>query len=176
MKRFSKLFFTVPLLVSGVVGACGDSDGSNHVSGSKKISDLTGDEVHALCEEQVRRLGKAAQSVSNEKACIWVAWQVGNSETCEELRDTCLESDPPGEDEVEEEPEDPCDQASATVLPECAGELTVGQWRDCQEAIFAATVEFYEGLSCESEPEEPPGEDLRACQEIAEKCPELLDM
>ncbi len=179
MNRLYKMLFVTPLALSGVVGGCGDSDGDSGVSSGRKISELTDADVQALCKEEMRRGEKAARSVSKEEVCAWAGLQSEEFGfgSCEETRDACLgaEAEEP-EDEESEDPEDPCAEASTTDLPDCGNDLTVGQWRKCQDAIYAAASAVYKGLTCDSELSDLGDETPEACKEIEQKCPELLDI
>src|SRR5262245_43138863 len=119
------------LVVFLATGACGGDDDNGVDSGvdpAKPLDMLTDEEAVDLCEA-------ALEATTDEDlkiiACYGFAIALTEEapETdCEmEAQDCIAEPDDPG-------PEDPCANATAAALPECASEVTVGEFEDCTGA------------------------------------------
>lgn len=138
------------------------------------ISDLTGDEIQAFCEEVTAQVGDViSEEVLTQVNCIGLAIFTGIFDedpagACQTAYDACIASPPP----VEEG--EPC---SAEPIPDCM--VTIGQAEACLNAQLAAVNELASSFDCADlaeldigggEEEDEPAE----CMGLAEACPTLF--
>lgn len=157
----------------GGPGSVGDVDITDGSNDDTMISDLSADDVLALCEEVTAQAANAVpEEVLHQVTCISLAVLSGFFDmndpvaACEGAYDMCL-AQPPEPEEGE-----PC---RAEAIPGCM--VTVGQAEACLNAQFAALGELVQTFDCAvlaepegaEEPEEPA-----ACVGLAEACPELF--
>jgi len=152
-------------LVIGTVGlvasACGDDgDSGSGVDSSKKVSELTKDEVTKICKSL------PASSASETQFCTYVAAsQTTDATQCKALVDACVAQ--PNENDSQD-----CGMDDAPTGANCS-KVTVGEVETCLKAYLAAQDKVLTSASCGTKPADigEPSE----CATTRENCPEILD-
>jgi hypothetical protein len=151
--------------------ACGGDDDGSGVDADKPFSEATVDDAQALCEYTE---GLIDPEVSQKIQCYaeGIFGEQQEQGDCQTIVDDCL-AEP-----LEEEPSEcgQIDDEDVADLPECASEVTFGEYEDCVDAVAVRSVELADDISCETSLEDLLDEGLpQACAHIEEVCPDLLD-
>jgi hypothetical protein len=155
-------------------GGGGGNDDSSGVDPDQTLDEASSQERMDVCEwyldqfvdEDVVRLGCYIGAITLSE---------GSDQDCQMLADACLE-----DAEGEEVDLGGCAASSeGGDLPECAADVTVGEYEACLGAQANQVAEVSSTISCDTTSDEliellDFGR-RRACQPIEEVCPELLD-
>lgn len=162
------------LLCGAACGGGGGGDDTSGVDPDQTLDEASSQERMDVCEwyldqfndKDVIRLGCYIGAITLSE---------GSGQDCETLAEACLE-------DAEGQPPDlgGCVGAGeGGELPECAADVTVGEYEACLGAQADQVAEVSSTISCETTSDELI--DLldfgrrRACQPIEDVCPELLD-
>jgi hypothetical protein len=158
-----------------LAGCGGDDDGSGDTSGvdsSSTLDELTAAEANDFCEWSAGLIDTQAIVDFTCYVAAIVASQQSEDVVCEDFAADCIDQTEPPSDAIE------C-QVDAD-LPDCASEVTVGEFEDCLIAFVDQLVDIIDDVSCDTALEDLP-EDIgdvalpAACMSIQEVCPDLFE-
>ncbi len=155
------------LSLSSLLWSCGGGSGTDQ---SKKLSDLTEQDIAAICQESidlfVEHMGQ--ETICKLSAVIMIAF--GDQEQCNSMYTQCMAT-----------PFDPITTAgecdlSEQIPAEC--DATVGEFMQCEEEAIIFLGEILSGISCSSSMEDLAAlegieQGPQSCIDLAEKCPNL---
>jgi hypothetical protein len=174
------------VLLAGAVGCGGDDDGADGgddvaddgddlgdggddggVDSATPLSELSNSDAEALCDEVADTLDGGLDALQTV-TCYLTGIAMGE-EACDAAVEDCL---------AEEPMESPisCELSAGAELPECAADVTVGDFLDCFDGFIGVWEGLADEVSCDSDPADI-GEGLaafpEACVDLYELCPEL---
>jgi hypothetical protein len=157
-------------ILCGVLAACGGDDDGSGVDPDKPFGDATVEDAQAFCEY----LDGLVSPEASQKVECYVEGILGAQQgrgDCQMIADDCL-AEP-----IEEEPNEcnEIDEADLAELPECASQVTFGEYEACVDAYASLNLDVAAAISCETDLEELFSQELPdACMQIQEDCPELI--
>jgi hypothetical protein len=176
------VFVTLLALCALFLTACDDNGSSGSltsVDNSKKVEDLSGEELQQMCEDYAEAVAKAVgQEFFCTLAGIEAATMLGGSKiACEAAYNTCVEIDM--EFDIEEffSCEDVVDSSDDTE--DC--DATVGEVDRCIQDTLKLFEDMADSISCSiSSPEDLEDiwdlEDPASCQALGDQCLDMDDI
>jgi hypothetical protein len=130
----------------GADGTDDGDDGGDGVDDTTPLTELSSGEAMALCEE----VNDGVTDLLLDLQTITCYLSGIGQKDCEGLVEECLGMEP-------FDPGFTCDITSGDELPACASDITVGDIRDCFDALFADFASLADDITCESNPKDFDG-------------------
>lgn len=183
---FCVLLVSAALALSPILVACGDDgDGgggggttqvfdSSQANKDKMLSELSQEEVTALCEEYQEYVASEISEAELKRfACYAVAaaFSGGDANACNMIAQECINA-PAEENNSGLEPDDSSDDCNPDDVKDC--DATVGELEACFSATIDQLNSAAQNASCSTSSLDDVGSPA-ACAPLMEKCPELFE-